>query len=467
LVAREEILLLMDFRPNIIVIFPDQLRRDALSCSGDPNVKTPHIDLLAQSGARFQNASSVHPVCVPARFCLMTGQYPHTRMIPTIGWRMSPSERTIAHELNEANYETCYVGKWHLYGGAAKGSIEHRRKIGTTQIPPEYRGGFQRWRGFEFRNDHFDTFYFVDDDPVPTRIEGYQTDGLFDASMRFMESERDLRRPFFLILSVEAPHFPFDAPEEYRKRWEGRELLPPPNINLAEAEKLQVQGSKSKHFWDDFKTYYAMIENLDDNVGRLMAFLQNQGLKDDTAIVFYSDHGEMMGSHGLKGKNYAYEESAAVPLIISYSKGGVIPGQVYDSPVSTIDLLPTIRGLAGLDAEERNPGINLLPLISGESKGLARQGILLEGEAKPGGMWRCWRTERYKYTVHGDELGGKPWQLFDLKNDPYELTNLIAHPDCQILAKDLHGALRESMLQNGDHYALEPAFGYPGLNMGY
>lgn len=150
---REEILLYMDVQPNIIVIFPDQLRRDALSCNGDPNVKTPHIDLLAQSGAKFQNACSVHPVCVPARFCLLTGQYPHTRMIPTIGWRMSPSEHTIALDLNEAGYESCYVGKWHLYGGAAKGSIEHRRKIGTTYIPPEYRGGFQRWRGFEFRND--------------------------------------------------------------------------------------------------------------------------------------------------------------------------------------------------------------------------------------------------------------------------------------------------------------------------
>ena len=160
-------------RPNIVLILADQLRRSALSCAGDPNVATPHLDALAAAGVRFPSSCLTYPVCVPCRFTLMTGEYAHSRLVPTIGWRMSPVERTIADELGDAGYQTAYAGKWHLYGAHPRGGLPLARRRGLTPIPRAHRGGFEVWRGFEFRNDPFDTYYFVDDDPAPRPLNTF------------------------------------------------------------------------------------------------------------------------------------------------------------------------------------------------------------------------------------------------------------------------------------------------------
>jgi arylsulfatase A-like enzyme len=142
-------------RPNILLVISDQLRRHALGCYGDPNISTPHLDRLAAEGVRFANSCVTYPVCVPSRFTLMTGQHAHSRLVPAIGWRMSPAERTIAHELGDAGYQTAYVGKWHLFGAHPGRGRPLARKRGLTPIPRPFRGGFECWRAFEFRNDPF------------------------------------------------------------------------------------------------------------------------------------------------------------------------------------------------------------------------------------------------------------------------------------------------------------------------
>ncbi|HET6319246.1 MAG TPA: sulfatase-like hydrolase/transferase, partial [Chloroflexota bacterium] len=237
-------------RPNILVILCDQMRRSAMGCAGDPNVSTPHLDRLAAEGARFANACVTYPVCVPSRFTLMTGEYAHSRLVPTIGWRMSPAERTIAHELSGAGYQTAYFGKWHLFGAHPRGGPVLARKRGLTPIPRPFRGGFEYWRGFEFRNDPFDTYYFADDDPTPRRIDGYQTDGLFALTEHFLLEERDASRPFFAILSVEPPHFPLVAPEPYLARWLEREVVQAPNVpQEADAEKAAKQRDMVRRYY--------------------------------------------------------------------------------------------------------------------------------------------------------------------------------------------------------------------------
>ncbi len=168
---------------NLLVILCDQLRRDALSCYGDPNIDTPHIDRLAQRGVRFDCANSSYPICVPFRFSMMTGEYAHTRMVPGIEWRMSPAERTLADEFNERDYETIYVGKWHLYGNHLHMPGYGAERVNREPVPRQFQGRWKHWRGFELRNKPFDTCYFVDDDPTPRPIDGYQTDGLFDIAM--------------------------------------------------------------------------------------------------------------------------------------------------------------------------------------------------------------------------------------------------------------------------------------------
>jgi len=186
----------MKKRPNILIILSDQLRRDALGIYGDPNISTPNIDRLAEEGVRFQNACSTYPVCVPFRFTLMTGEYAHSRFIPAIEWRMSPAERTLADEFNEAGYHTIYVGKWHLYGGSGHLPKHYPKKANKTPVPRMHRGRWQKWLGFEIANNPFDTDYFEDDDPTPRPLNKYQTDGLFDLTMEYLEKNLKSDKPY-------------------------------------------------------------------------------------------------------------------------------------------------------------------------------------------------------------------------------------------------------------------------------
>lgn len=476
----------MTDRQNIVIVLCDQMRRQAMGCAGDPNVSTPHLDQLAADGVRFTNANSTCPICVPARFSFVTGEHAHTRFAHN-GWRMSPGERTFADELSAAGYRTAYIGKWHL-----------AKLPGWRAIPQHLRGGFDYWRGFEVRNDPFDSYYFADDDPARREIDGYQTDGLFSAAVEFLEDHETDDRPFCLVVSVEPPHPPFTAPREYLDRYADRRLElrpnvpygdgPPPrkhvppdgvdeyeawgDLNHATEDLYEAHNYHGDVMLDEMRAYYAMIENLDDNVGRLVDTLERRGLRDDTAVMFTSDHGDMMGSHGLTAKQHPYEESVGVPLILSHPGGGIDDGRTIDAPTCTEDWYPTILGFAGIDAPDK-PGVDLGPLARGDRSTPDRSGVLLEfvREIRSGmpyhdEQWRGFRTERYKYVVKGPHAeGAEPWQLFDLAEDPYEEHNLIDDPDHAGVARDLHGALRDALRRYSDDFALDPAFGYEGLNL--
>jgi arylsulfatase A-like enzyme len=462
-------------RPNVVVFLCDQLRRQATGYAGDPNVSTPRLDGLAANGTRFTNANSTYPICVPTRFSFVTGEHAHTRHAHH-GWRMSPAERTFADELGDAGYRTAYVGKWHL------------ADVGSRPVPPELQGGFDWWRGFEVRNAPFDTRYYADDDPTPRPVEGYQTDGLVDLGIEFLD-ERDDDRPFCLVVSVEPPHPPYVAPDDAMERWADRELELRPNVPHGDPDRLPSQydawgdvGSAGDAFGgavsyfgetvlDDLRGYYAMIENLDANVGRLLDALDDRGLRDETAVLFTSDHGDMHGSHGLSQKQHPYEESVGIPLLLSYPDGGIDDGRTVEAPTCTEDWYATILGLAGIDTPDK-PGVDLSPIASGERDAPDRPGVLLEFVREVRStlpyhdeQWRGFRTERYKYTVKGPHRsGGEPWQLFDLHEDPHEQNNLVDDPDHEATARRLHGHLRDALVRTGDDYELRPAFGHRALN---
>nr|WP_197092894.1 sulfatase [Haloferax gibbonsii] len=476
-------------RPNVLFILCDQMRRQAMSCAGDPNVSTPNLDRLADDGVRFTNANSTAPICVPARLSLVTGQHPHTRNAHH-HWRMSPAERTYGHEFAENGYQTGYVGKWHL------------ADVGRSRpVPETHQGGFDYWRGFELKNDPFDTSYYVDDDPEPHPIDGYQTDGLFDLGTEFLDEHGTGDDPFCLTVSVEPPHPPFIAPEEFLDEWEDKPLELRPNVPYPDAEPpLTIFGEPyeswgdretstpelyeqypyhGETFFDEMRKYYAMIENLDDNVGRLLDELEHRGIRDETAIVFTSDHGELLGSQGSMAKQHPYEESVGVPLIISYPDGGIDTGRTIDTPTCTEDMVPTFLGLAGIESDQDLPGADLTPLMRDADETLDRDGVLLEfvREIRPmmpyhDETWRAFRTERYKYTVKGyDNMSpgsftewGEPWQLYDLQEDPYEQHNLVDDPEYRDVAREMHGRLRDALIEYDDQYALDAAFGHDSLN---
>lgn len=456
-------------RPNVLLIISDQLRRSALSCYGDPNVSTPAIDALASTGARFTNASSTYPVCVPFRFSLMTGEYAHTRFIPSIEWRMSPAERTLADEFNDAGYDSALFGKWHLYGGFGHLPGHTVVKTSRTAIPRPFQGRFRRFAGFDICNDPYDTFYFNEDDPTPHKIDGYQTDGLFDLAIDYVTQPERKAAPFAAVVSVEPPHPLFTAPPEYLDRWRGREVVLRDNVDLS--KDYNVRGPDSTDLTDDLRTYYAMIENLDDNVARLVEVLRQQGLLDNTVIVLTADHGELLGSHGLLAKQRPYEESAGVPLIVSGPLSRGHEGSVIDDPTCTEDLFPTLLGAANLVPRDDKPGLDLTPLIRGDVERHDREGVLLEfvSELRPNmpfhdETWRGLRTRQAKYTVLGDAHGGEPWQFFDLERDPYEMHNAIDDPEYKDEVARHHELLRARLVETHDHYVLKPAYGCPGIN---
>ena len=475
-------------RPNVIVILSDQLRRDALGVYGDRNVRTPHIDRLAARGTRFTAACSTFPLCVPFRFSLMTGQYAHSRFVPAIEWRMSPAERTLADEFNDAGYETVYLGKWHLYGDpwhvrdAAGGpEYDHGLKINLIRVPRDHQGRFAKWYGFEMRNDPMDTYYFEDDDPTPRPLRPYQTDGLFDVAMDHLAA-RDAGRPVFMILSIEPPHPPYVAPPDYERRWAGRELHLPDNFMapidagpLSDEpihEGLFAATHGREAILAQRRTYYAMIENLDDNVGRLTGFLEARGLAENTLVVLAADHGSNQGSHGLVEKQFPFEESVGIPLIVSHPGRDWPADRAVDEPTHTEDLFPTLLGLAGISPKAPTPGVDLAPLVRGETEDLGREGVLLEfvdetrrGAAFHERLWRGFRTRRFKYTVLGGPSGGRPWQFFDLQADPYELTNRVDDPACADEVRRHHKLLAEAIVRTGDHYVLSEAFGVEGVNL--
>jgi len=448
--------------PNVLIVLCDQLRRQALSSYGDTNIITPHIDALAGRGIRFENASSTCPICVPFRFTFMTGLYAHDRKVPGIEYRMSPAERTLADEFNVAGYETIYTGKWHLDGG--HGRMGSARQVGRTPVKKNYRGRWQKWFGFELRNGPFDTYYFEDDDPIPKQINGYQTDGLFDIAMNYLE-HREPDRPFCMVLSVEPPHDPFEAPESIQRTWEAMDIELPPNVEAEDAKVLeQIMLNR--------KRYYAMVENLDWNMGRLGAFLLAAGLHEETVVMFLSDHGELGGAHGLKGKQWPYEESTGIPMIVADPRCRDRAGALIEDPVSTEDLFPTLLGLAGLQPRDSLPGTDLTSLIHGSMACLPRAGVMLEfvaelrqGMAFYDSVWRGFRSARYKYTVRGDNNGGRPWQFFDLAEDPWEKQNLLDNRAYQQEITQHHGFLLNRMKETNDHFVLLPAFGHEGLNI--
>jgi len=445
--------------PNIIWVFADQMRGQAMSCAGDPNASTPNLDRLAAQGVRCTAACSTYPVCVPFRFTLLTGEYAHTRWIPALDWRMSPAERTIAHEFNDAGYHTVYFGKWHLNGSIPPGDA---RGINRTPVLPGFRGGFREWHGFNLRNDYFDTCCFHGDDSTPRPLGKYQTDGLFDLALDWLENRADDAAPFFMVLSVEAPHPPHDAPKAYLERVRRRGIRPrancrftPPDDGLDYPPACRI---REEHFERRSIGYYAQIENLDDNMGRLLDALERTGRFEDTVLFFFSDHGEFLGSHGLVSKQDPREESINIPFLVYGPCRGLAGGRALHDPICTEDIYPTTLAAAGISPPSRKPGLDLLPSLRGQVDALPREGVYLEfvEEHRPNMIfyrrpWRGFRTRRWKYTM----LDSRPWHLFDLENDPYEQQNLVGRPETADVQRRLEEELRRIARESADSFLFD------------
>lgn len=439
-------------QPNVIWVFGDQHRAQACGFVGDPNVHTPHLDRLATEGSIFTGAVAGTPLCGPYRGSLLTSRYPHD-CVPGHEYPLPDGQPTVADAFNDAGYRTAYFGKWHVDGWH-----ERDGRAAMHIVPPERRGGFRDWLGYENNNSQWDSWVHGEagDDAFHDRLPAYETDALTDLLLDWLrhrgdEAATDTDQPFFAVLSVQPPHDPYVAPAEWMARHTpGRIRL---RSNVPDVPWVQERARR------DLAGYYAMIENLDWNLGRIRTVLAETGLADETYLVFFSDHGDMHGSHGQFRKTAPWEEALRVPFVIGGTvhryRGGT---NLVPVPLNHVDVAPTTLGLCGIPPPEWMAGTDYSAYHRGtDAQTPEAESALLQlvvptrhGDS----VDRPWRGivtgDGWKYVV----LEGQPWLMFNLNDDPYEQVNL-AHNTAFATERDaLQDRLGEWMHRVGDRFAM-------------
>ncbi len=434
-------------RPNVLWIVADQLRYQALSSSGDVNVPTPHIDRLVAEGVACTGAVSQYPVCVPFRASLMTGNLSPRNGTVRHGDYLPPGTPTAAHAFAAAGYRTSYVGKWHLAPETGASFVTPEGWIGQSYwVHPDFRGGFQEWCGFNVSNNYWRNFVATGEEVKPEQLEGHQTDALTDRTLEML-ARQPAGTPWFHVLAYEAPHpgvggtprSPgYPVPDAYEDLVDPEALLLRPNVpaDAEAAARVQLAG------------YYRMIRHLDDNVGRVLDFLDQSGLTGSTLVVFLSDHGEMGGSHGLRHKHVPYAESIDIPMVWRWP--GVLPaGTVYGGPMCGVDVYPTTAALSGVATIDVAAGVDHADVLRHPTAPPLRDDVLLQWDTPRFAFgdhpYRGLRTDRYTYTVGRDA----PFcLLFDHDEDPFELSNRFGDPAAASVRADLQRRLEASLLEH-------------------
>ena len=422
-------------KPNVLWIFTDQHRGQAMSCAGDPNVETPNLDRLANEGVHFTNAYSSTPVCTPFRACLYTGQYITTHGTLSNHYPLLPKYPILPEIMQENGYHTSHMGKWHLSGGC----------FGHHFVSQYFRPGWDDWLGWECQhlNNYFDTEYSVNTSPAILHTNKYQTDWLADRTIEWIEKQPQ-DRPWFHVVSIEPPHPPCIAPDEYMEAYKDRELQFHPNFQMDHPRRDQHEKI--------LRGYYAQIKNIDDNIGRMIDTLEKSGQLDNTIILYFADHGDMMGSHGMMGKCKPEEESSKIPLIIRYPKL-ISKGRKTNALISAVDIMPTLLGLLDIPTPSNVDGDDLSSTACGQDDcGAGIVYLQYEGfgfPERPEHIWRAVRSGDWLYTY--TFLDG-PTQLFNLESDPYQINNLINSSEYKPIRKELREKMQEKADKIGDNF---------------
>ncbi len=422
-------------KPNVVFVFPDQLRRCATGFGGDPNIATPAMDRLADESLDFQNAISGMPVCCPARATLMTGLYAHHHGVLVNDVHLDDEFSKLAEQFGAAGYDTAYIGKWHLNGRGRK-----------AYIPPEDRCGFQYWKALECTHDYNNSAYYAGDDDTQLTWEGYDAFSQTDDAIDYLNSRRGRDEPFMMMLSWGPPHDPYHtAPQEFRDQVDAAALKLRPNVPPEQEEVAR----------EELAGYYAHILALDHALDRLNQTLEEAGLAEDTIFVFWSDHGDMLHSQGHCRKQRPWEESIHVPLLIRYPKLFGRDGRKVAGLINTPDLMPTLLGLCELPIPELVDGFDYTAYLKGQQSAPA-EGVLLscyrpfgEFTRESGAQeYRGVRTERYTYATRLDG----PWLLYDNERDPYQQVNLVNDNGSKELIGKLDRQMRDLMRKVGDEF---------------
>jgi len=457
-------------RPNILFIMSDDHASHAMSCYGSRINETPNIDRIAQDGVRFENCFCTNSICTPSRATILAGTYNHVNRVTTLSTRMDNRLLTFPKLLRQAGYQTAVIGKWHLGEGKA-----HQPT------------GFDYWNVLSGQGLYHDPVMI--EMGAEKTFHGYATDLITDFSLRWL-NERDPARPFLLLCHHKAPHRAWEPDAKHATMYEELDIPEPETFDddysnraraaaeakmridrdLNEADlKQPVPGGltpqEEKHWRYEryIKDYLRCVASIDDNVGRLLDFLDAEGLAENSIVIYTSDQGFFLGDHGWYDKRFMYEESLRMPLLVRYPLE-ITAGSANGDIVLNVDFAPTFLDLADVDVPDDMQGRSFRPLLSGGHVPDWQRGMYYRywmhlahhNVAAHYGM----RTLRYKLIYYYGDACGQPgavddprepeWELFDLENDPHELSNIYHDPGHAEVVKELRRDLRRLQEDVGD-----------------
>ena len=461
-------------RPNILFIMSDDHASHAISSYGSRINQTPNLDRIADGGMILQNCFCVNSICTPSRANILTGKHSHLNGVKTLADPLDGRKPNVAKMLQTDGYQTAMVGIWHLgHGGNADPT------------------GFDYWNVLPGQGLYHDPV-MLEPDGEKTH-KGYTTDIITDFSLDWLRN-RNKEQPFFMMCHHKAPHRPWDSDEKHADMFEDADVPMPDNFfddyanrsNAAKDAKMRVFGHMSERdlkidtlgpppeglsekelanwqYQRYIKEYLRCVASIDDNVGRMLDYLDEEGIADDTLIIYTSDQGFFLGDHGWYDKRFMYEESLRMPFLVRYPRE-IQPGSSCDAMALNIDFAETWLDYAGLPIPDDMQGTSMRPLLNGETPEDWRDSM----------YYRYWmhlshhhvpahygiRTHRYKLIYYyGEALGttgsidepkAPEWELFDLEKDPNEMCSVYDDPAYADIVTELTAELYRLKAEAGD-----------------
>lgn len=473
-------------RPNILFIMSDDHAYQALSCYGSNRNQTPNLDRIAAEGMRFDRCFVTNSICGPSRAVILTGKYSHLNGFRQNGNKFDPTQQTVAKLLQKSGYQTAVIGKWHL---------------GTTPT------GFDYWHVLQGQGPYYNPWMHTTDGEV--HHIGYTTDIITDQALGWLKKRRDESKPFFLMYQHKAPHRSWQPSPELMTKYDDVDIPEPDTLfddyegRNAPAREQEMMVAKHlspfdlkfiipEHLTDEqkaafikayrakndafraanltgkdktrwqyqryVKDYLRCIDSVDKNVGRVLDYLDESGLADNTIVIYTSDQGWYLGEHGWYDKRWMYEESFRTPLMVRWP-GKIKPGTFTDTMAMNLDFAETFLEVAGAEIPDDMQGESLVPVLQGKTPADWRKSVYYRYYEYPSvhmvRQHHGVRTERYKLIRFKDrdnkvQDGAEAWELFDLKKDPQELKSVYGDPAYAQIAADLKKELTRLRAQYKD-----------------
>ncbi|WP_316831104.1 sulfatase [Pedobacter aquatilis] len=437
---------------NIVFILSDDHRFDFMGFTGKvPGLETPVMDFMAKNGAYLKNAFVTTSLCSPSRASILTGQYAHTHTIVDNNAPMPEGLKFFPQYLQEHGYQTAFMGKWHM---------------GDTDDLPQ--PGFNKWISFKGQGVYYSPVFNIDGKQIKQPEDSYTTDLLTNYAVDFIH-KRDKNKPFMLYLSHKGVHADFEPAKRHAGKYKNMEVISPPSMYITATDSSKKYGRitepqtklnkadiplwvrKQRNSWhgvdymydggidfiDFYRRYNETLLSVDESIAQVMAELKKEGLDKNTLVIYMGDNGFQFGEHGLIDKRDLYEASIRVPML-AYAPGLIKPGTVINEMIENIDVAPTLLELAGIKKPEQIQGDSFLNLLSGK-KTAWRDKIFYEyywewAFPQTPTMFGV-RTNQYKYIFNHGVWDAN--ELYDIKNDPEEMNNLIRDPKYAEIAGDL------------------------------